>query len=313
MNSGSPHISIISPVYNGEFLLDELVNRLMANLKNITDNFEIILVEDGSPDDSWNKILEHSKKDARVKGIKLSKNFGQHHAISAGLDTSTGEWVIVMDCDLQDRPEEILRLYETASKNNFHIVLAQRVVRKDSFIKTLFSRIFYSILSFLTGIKHDSSIANFGIYNRKVIDATKKMQETIRYFPVMINWVGFRSTKIEVEHGERPMGNSSYNFKRLLNLAFNIILANSDKPLRLTIKIGLLISTIAFGFAIHNAIKAMRGEIEVLGYASIIISIWLLGGFIIIILGVIGLYVGKTFEGVKNRPNYIVESLTWKQ
>lgn len=313
MNSSSPYISVVSPVYNGELLLEELVSRLMTNLKNITDDFEIILVEDGGPDNSWDKILEHSKKDARIKGIKLSKNFGQHHAISAGLDASAGEWVVVMDCDLQDRPEEIVRLHEAATRNDFHIVLAQRALRRDPFFKTVFSKLFYSILSFLTGTKHDSSIANFGIYHRKVIEAIKTMHETIRYFPVMINWVGFRTTKIAVDHGERPIGSSSYNFKRLLNLAFDIILANSDKPLRLTIKIGLLISTIAFGFAIHNVIKALQGEIEVLGYASIIISIWLLGGFIIIILGVIGLYVGKTFEGVKNRPNYIVESFTWER
>lgn len=313
MKSSPPYLSVVSPVFKSSPLISELVKRLIFSLEKITRDFEIILVEDCSPDNSWEIILTESIKDSRVKGIKLSKNFGQHHAISAGLDATKGEWVIVMDCDLQDQPEEIVRLYTEAHQNKFHIVLAERVSRKDPILKVLFSKIFYASLSFLTGVKHDNSIANFGIYHRKVIEAIKSMKETIRYFPVMVNWVGFKSTKIKVEHGERTKGKSSYNFRRLLNLAFDIILANSDKPLRITIKIGLVISTVAFGFAISNAIKALQGEIEVLGYASIIISIWLLGGLVIVILGVIGLYVGKTFEGVKNRPNYIIESLTWEK
>ena len=307
-----PHISVVSPVYKAEDILDELVRRLINELSKITHDFEILLVDDGSPDNSWQKIEEECQKDSRIKGIKLSRNFGQHYAISAGLDNSNGEWIIVMDCDLQDKPEEIYKLYNKAVEG-YDIVLAKRINRQDSFIKKILSKYFYAILSYLSGIQQDYTIANFGIYKKKVIDTIRQMRESIRYFPSMIKWVGFKFTKIDIEHSKRQDGKSSYNYKQLINLALDIMLAYSDKPLKLTVKTGLTISFFAFIFAILNVVRAMRGEIEILGYASLIVSIWLLAGFIIFILGVIGLYIGKTFEGVKNRPIYIIREVTWKE
>lgn len=303
------HISVVSPVYKAEDILPELVDRIMKSVKKITEDFEIILVEDGSPDKSWEKIERLAHKFLFVKGIKLSRNFGQHYAISAGLDHAIGDWVVVMDCDLQDQPEEIPKLYSEALKG-YDIVFAKRQYRKDKILKKISSKLFSKILSYLTGAKFDESVANFGIYSRKLIDAVNSMRESIRIFPVMVWWVGLKSSQINVNHGKRKMGKSNYSFKMAMKLALDVILAYSDKPIMLLIKAGGLISILAFVYAIVILIIWLNGSIIVSGYTSLIISIWFLSGVIISTLGVIGLYVGKTFEGVKNRPIYIIEKKT---
>jgi len=302
------NISIVSPVYKAEDLVESLVYQLRTVLIAMDINFEIILIEDGSPDGSWTEIKKACSSYPEVIGIRLSKNFGQHYAISAGLTRAKGEWIIVMDCDLQDRPSEIPRLFTEAQKGH-DIVMARRSVRRDTWLKRLSSKLFYSVLSYLTGVKQDPAVANFGIYNRKVIATINSLPESIRYFPTMVQWVGYRSTKLNVEHAERPKGTTSYSIKKLFNLALDICLANSDKPLRLVIKIGFLVSLIGFLFAGYTAIEALRGEIQVLGYASLLVSLWILSGLIIFIVGVVGLYVGKSFEGIKNRPPFIIDEV----
>lgn len=287
-------------------MLPELVARIIRSVTPITADFEIVLVDDRSPDNSWASIQEQVHLDTRVRGIRLSRNFGQHRAITAGLDYSRGEWVVVMDCDLQDRPEEIQALFAKAQEG-YDMVLARRFERQDGLFKKTFSKLFYSALSYLTDTKQDSAIANFGIYHRKAIDAICTLRESARYFPTMVRWVGFRVSTLNVEHAERAEGSSSYNISRLINLALDIILAYSDKPLRLTVKFGLLISATSFVGAIYMLVRAIQGKIQVIGYASLIVSIWFFSGLIILIAGIIGLYLGKTFEGVKNRPIYVVD------
>lgn len=305
----STHISIVSPVYMGEHVLQELCERVKMALKPFGKPFELILVEDASPDSSWKEIEKLSLKYDFVRGIKLSKNFGQHYAITAGLDHSNGEWVVVMDCDLQDKPEEIPNLYSKAQEG-FDVVLALRENRKDSFFKKLGSKVFYRTLAWLTGSKQDERIANFGIYHRKVINEIIGMRESIRFFPTMVKWVGFRQTTIHVEHGANGERNSSYSLGKLLDLGLDIMLAYSDKPVRMTVKLGLIIAISGFLFAIFTLYKYLTGTIIVAGYASLIISIWVLTGMVLITLGMVGLYVGKTFEGVKGRPIYIIEKKT---
>ena len=165
-------IAVVVPVYSAEKILDELCSRLTFNLSQITDSFEIILVDDSSSDGSWNKIKENTLKDDRIKGFLLSRNFGQHHAITAGIDKADAEWVVVMDCDLQDRPEEIVQLYNKAMQG-FDIVLALRKNRKDHLLKKISSKLFYLILSFFSGMKFNGEVGNFGIYNKKVVDNIK--------------------------------------------------------------------------------------------------------------------------------------------
>lgn len=303
-----PYLSIVSPVYNAEKIVPVLVERIESSIREITDEYEIILVEDCGLDNSWGVIEDIAKSNPNVVGIKLSRNFGQHYAITAGLDHASGDWIVVMDCDLQDRPEEIETLYNKA-KEGYDVVLARRFERQDQFLKRLFSKIFYRTLGYLTGSEQDETIANFGIYHKNVISAVVSMRESIRYFPTMVKWVGFETTKINVEHNDRMDGTSSYNVKSLINLALDIILAYSDKPIRLLIKSGLIISLISVIIAFIYFFKWMRGDALILGYTSLIISIWLLSGVIISTLGIIGLYVGKTFEGVKKRPIYIIDKI----
>lgn len=301
-----PILSIVSPVYRAEKLLSDLVQRIKSAVSQISTDFEIILVEDASPDNSWAEIERLSLIHPEIHGIKLSRNFGQHYAITAGLDQAKGEWVVVMDCDLQDRPEEIPGLFKKAQEG-FEVVLARRANRQDGFFKRFSSKLFYRTLAWLTGSQQDETIANFGIYHQNVIKEITRMRESIRYFPTMVRWVGFRQTAIDVVHAANEDRGSSYNFKRLFNLALDIMLAYSDKPIRLTVKLGLLVALTGFLFAIFTLIRYLQGDIIVAGYASLIISLWMLTGFLLVTLGMVGLYVGKTFEGVKNRPIYIVE------
>lgn len=301
-----PILSIVSPVYRAEKLLSDLVQRIKSAVSQISTDFEIILVEDSSPDNSWAEIERLSQVHPEILGIKLSRNFGQHYAITAGLDQAKGDWIVVMDCDLQDRPEEIPGLFKKAQEG-FEVVLARRANRQDGFMKRFSSKLFYRTLAWLTGSQQDETIANFGIYHQNVIKEITRMRESIRYFPTMVRWVGFRQTAIDVVHAANEDRGSSYNFKRLFNLALDIMLAYSDKPIRLTVKLGLLVALTGFLFAIFTFIRYLQGDIIVAGYASLIISLWMLTGFLLVTLGMVGLYVGKTFEGVKNRPIYIVE------
>lgn len=299
-------ISIVSPVYMASFIVPELVNKISDALDDIGITYEIILVDDGSQDHSWESIQIECQKSKKVKGIKLSRNFGQHIAITAGLEHARGNWTVVMDCDLQDDPKEIKNLYQMAL-NGFDVVLAQRAKRVDGKLKRLSSIIFYGIFGYLTGTEQDSSIANFGIYSHKVTKAIISMGDSIRYFPAMAQWVGFKRTRIPVKHSPRYSGKSTYDTRKLINMATNNIIAFSDKPLRLAIAWGFIIAAISFTSGVIYLGAALMGMLSVSGFASIIISLYFTTGAIIFVLGLVGLYVGKSFDKVKDRPLYIAE------
>lgn len=303
-----PHISIVSPVYRGEKMVAELVRRNVESVSAITDDYEIILVNDASPDNSWDEIVKQCESNPKVKGINLSRNFGQHYAITAGLHYAKGDWVVVMDCDLQDRPEEIPNLYSKAQEG-YDSVLAQRVSRQDTAIKKMSSNLFYKLFSYMTDTEQDASVANFGIYNRIVVDAILEMGDAMRYLPTQVQWVGFKKAYLPVEHSERAEGKSSYNFKRLFKLALDTMISFSDKPLRLTVKFGFIITALSLLAAFCFLFRWLSGDIVVLGYTSIMISVWLLSGILISIFGIIGLYIGRMFQKVKGRPLYIVKNL----
>lgn len=297
-------ISVVSPVYKSATLVKSFVRRLSAALNQVNLPYEIILVDDGSPDNSWSEIEEVCIHYNNVRGILLSRNFGQHYAITAGLDVAKGNWIIVMDSDLQDRPEEIPSLYKKAIEG-YDLVLCRRHTRTDGWFKKVLSKLFYSFLSFITGRKIDHSIANFGIYNRTVINSIISMRESIRYFPMMVLWVGYKSSSITVQHGEREEGKTTYSFRRLLKLGLDIVLSYSDKPLEIVAMAGGIISLASLLFGIITLIRYFNNSIVVQGYTSLLLSIWFLSGLIIATLGIVGLYVGKTFQGIKNRPLYI--------
>jgi len=299
-------ISVVSPVYKAREIVPELVSRLKNVLVSLSVDFEIILVDDGCPQQSWISISDECKKDDRVVGLKLSRNFGQHNAITAGLAHAKGEWIVVMDCDLQDQPEEIFRLIDK-SKEGYKVVFAIRNTRQDIFLKRLSSKLFYRFFSYMTETKQDARIANFGIYHRSVVEAILSMKDHIRYFPAMVQWVGFDRCGIEVKHASRFSGRTSYNWKGLFKLATLNVLAFSAKPMYITIKIGLLIVLVAVFISVYYFFKWLIGDIVVLGFSSLIISIWLLFGIMISFIGIVGLYVGGVFDKVKDRPLFIVD------
>ncbi len=301
----TPHISIISPVYRGEKMVHELVSRINQSVSTITENFEIILVNDASPDASWMAIQKECVADKRVKGIDLSRNFGQHYAITAGLSYAKGDWTVVMDCDLQDRPEEIPNLYSKAQEG-WDIVQARRVERKDVFFKKLSSTMFHSMYGWLSGQKTDKTIANFGIYSHKVIREYNRMPELSRSFPSLVEYLGFRKTTIEVEHADRAEGKSSYNLRKLLKLSFDVIVSNSNKPLRMAVGLGFGMSLVSLLIALYNVVAKLTGIIEVPGFTTTVFSIWFVGGLMMFVMGILGLYIGKIFDQVKSRPLFVV-------
>ncbi|MEO6833287.1 MAG: glycosyltransferase family 2 protein, partial [Chitinophagaceae bacterium] len=279
--------SIVVPVYNGELTIAILVDEIEEAIKGNPCHYEIILVEDYSRDKSWEAVEAIAKSNKNVQGIKLSRNFGQHYAITAGLDAAVGEWVVVMDCDLQDDPKEIPSLYAKAMEG-YDIVVGKRVERKDNFFKKAGSRAFYRILQYLTGIKQDATIGNFGIYHKKVIDSIISMREPIRYFPTMVQWVGFKRAELVIAHRGRETGKSNYTFRKLLNLSLEIILVNSEKPIFLMLKFGFIVSFLSLCLSIITVIRYFSGYIKVMGYASIILVITFFSGLILAFLGIIG-------------------------
>lgn len=300
-----PLFSIVSPVYKAEKIVSELVKRIVDSVEAITDDFEIVLVCDGSPDNSWLSIKEECAKDKRVVGVNLSRNFGQHYAITAGMRYAKGEWIVLMDCDLQDRPEEIPRLYEKACEG-YDIVQSRRMNRKDGFFKQLSSKAFHVVFDWFSGMKTDGAIGNLGIYHRKVIDAFNSMEETSRSFGTLLSYVGFRKTTLEVEHSERFEGKSSYSFRTLMKLMFDVTISNSNKPLRIIVVFGFVFSLLSFLLAVYNVIAHLVGIVTLQGYTTTVFSIWFVGGVIMMVLGVLGMYIGKIFNQVKQRPLFIV-------
>lgn len=289
-------------------MLNELVSRIEASVSTITDDYEIILVNDASPDESWAGITRFCAQDKKVKGINLSRNFGQPFAVTAGLAHTTGKWVVVMDCDLQDRPEEIPNLY-AKTQEGFDVVLARRVQRQDKFLKRMSSVVFHSVYDYLSGMKTDNSVGNFGIYCDKIVKEYVKIPEVARSFSVLIATLGFKTTTIDVVHAERAEGTSSYTLAKLLRLTYNVVISNSNKPLQLAVVWGFVMSVISFILAIYNVIAKLVGIIDVAGFTFTVFSIWFVGGVLLSMLGIIGLYIGKIFDQVKGRPYYIVRDL----
>lgn len=299
-------ISFVVPFYKSEDTVRLLYDQLCAlSLRIPNEKLEFVFIEDCGGDSSWDIIREIANNDTRVKAVQFSRNFGQNFGIAAGLALSAGDWTVVMDGDLQDRPEEIPRLYAKAMEG-YDIVHARRGKRKDPLIKRATSRLFSAVFAFLSDIKYDPQVANFCILSRKVVDAYCAMQENLRFFRAHIQWLGFNTAYVDVQHGERVYGESNYNIHMLLGMAIDAIIAYSDKPLRFSIKVGFLMSLISLGYALLLVYQHVAYDLPVLGWTSIMVSIWFSSGLIIANLGIIGVYLGKVFEETKRRPLYII-------
>jgi len=298
-------ISIVSPVYNEEACVEELCRQLLEVLPRVTDEFEIVLVDDGSRDASWPIICALGAQHSQVKGVKFSRNFGHQHAISAGLDYATGEWIIVMDSDLQDPPEAIPELLDKA-REGFDIVLARRRHRQYGWFKNLSAKIFYSVFRYLTDSRYDGQAGVYRIMSRKVVQNLRRLPEVDRFFPALVDWVGFRQSYINVTHGKRFAGETKYPLRKQIALAVNAMLSFSDKPIAIIVYFGGIVAFLSTLYAGYIFLRGIFGTFATLGYASLFTALCFFGGMTIATLGVVGLYVGRIFRQVKARPVYIV-------
>ena len=306
MEQKNKEISVVIPEYCGESMLPELLKRLHACLQTLTDNYEIILVNDCSPDHVWEAIRQICAVDKRVIGLNLSRNFGEHYAISAGLRYAKGEYIVVMDCDLQNRPEDIPALYQKA-KEGWDVVHARRMRKQFGFWKRLSSKAFHAVYDWMTGHKSDSNIAEFGIYSARIISEYNKLGEVARSFNCLIEYLGFQVTAINVRHDSRADGGgSSYTFKKLFRLALDSIIADSTRPLKLAVVAGFTMSIVSIIMAAYNVVAYFFEFDIVRGYTTTIFSIWFACGVLLFMMGILGLYIGRIFDQVKARPIFIV-------
>jgi polyisoprenyl-phosphate glycosyltransferase len=306
----NPHISVVSPVYGAELTIEELVKRLQPVLEAINTNYEIILVDDCGPDNSWNLIRNLCANNSKIRGIKLSRNFGQHYAITAGIESAKGEYVVVMDCDLQDDPMYISEMYQKA-KEGFDIVYTIKTERKHSFFKNITAKLFNAIFNYLIdnkANKANNNIGAFSLISRKVVNAFNNYNDYHRHYLMVLRWLGFNSYYLPIIHKERFAGKSSYNFSKLMKHALDGITSQSDKLLRIFVTVGLIISTLSFAsILVISILYFTNGFLN--GWASTTIILLFSTGIILTGIGVLGIYVGKTFEQTKNRPKYIIDQI----
>lgn len=304
-------ISVIVPVYNGASTLPQLIQRLIQSLGEITTGFEIVLVDDRGPEAVWGLIQEASNADHRVKGVRLSRNFGQHQAITAGIETAKAKWYVVMDCDLQDLPEDIPSLYYAATEREHDSVIAVRDTHETSGKRKLGSYLFNKSIELLADIPASEKIGNFRIFNEKVAKAFRSYPEQMRFFHALMSNLGFEVSTLGVQRPSRSEGVSSYSFSKLVALAFDAIIANSIKPLYYLLFIGFVISICSAGYGISILFKTFVIGTSVEGWASIMTAIFFLSGIMIFTICLVGIYVGQVFFEVKRRPIYIIQETTY--
>ena len=301
-------LSIVSPVYRAEKILPELVKRIHQAVAPLQIDYEIILVDDGSPDNGWQVMEQLATADKQLRAIKLSRNFGQHYAITAGLNVSKGNYVVLMDCDLQDNPDYIPQLLAKA-KAGFEIVYTRKTNRQHSFFKNITANLFNKVFNFLIENKNHEAYDNVGSYSiisRKVVSAFNDFNDYHRHYLMVLRWMGFTHTYLEIEHQQRFEGKSSYNFSKMINHAIDGIVSQSDKILRLFVYAGLMISAFSFLAILFIVIFYFTHGFKA-GWTSMFVLLLFSLGIILTCLGIVGIYVGKTFEQSKNRPKFIIE------
>jgi polyisoprenyl-phosphate glycosyltransferase len=297
-------LSIVIPVYNAEGCLLALHERLTRVLSGLTTAYEIVLVDDGSLDGSWEVLVQLTKQDHRVKAFRFSRNFGQHAAITAGLAHCIGQWAILMDCDLQDPPEDVPRLYAKALEG-YDIVLARRLERRHSLLRKMAARIYFGWLGFFNRTKFDYTFGSFSIISRQVVDAFLTVNDRARQYLLILYWLGFRVGTIEYSHAARLAGKSSYSIQALLRHAVDGMVFQTTILLRWIIYLGFLLSLGGFLLA-ALLIYSWFARSAFPGWTSLAVLSLLIGGFVTISIGVVGLYIGRIFDEVRQRPLYVI-------
>jgi dolichol-phosphate mannosyltransferase len=300
-------MSVVVPVYGCRECLFELHRRLCAVLEPLTPDFELVLVDDGSPDDAWPTLRELADRDHRVRSLRLSRNFGQHAAITAGLAASRGRWVVVMDCDLQDPPEEIPRLYAKALEG-YDVVLSRREERVESLPRRFAASAYFRFHNMIARSNLHTNYTNLSLISRKVADSFLSLRDHDRQYLLILHWLGYRRAELEVKQDERHAGNSSYTFRQLLKVAVDGVFFQTTVLLRLTIYLGFMLAFLGCALAAYALLSWMTGN-HLPNWTALPMFGLLLAAFIIISGGVTGLYVGKIFDQVKGRPLFVVDEI----
>ncbi len=302
-------LSIVTPFYNeGQ---DDLINiyftEIISELEKITDNWEIICIDDGSQDNTYDILCLHRTQDSRIKILKLSRNFGKEAALTAGLDYASGDAVIPIDADLQDPPsliEEMLKHWG----NGYDIVLPIRTERKDPVLKKLSAQFFYWFMSKISNSEFIAkNVGDFRLMDRKVVNTIKELKEYHRFMRGILSWPGFKRKSIGFERPERKLGKTKYNYKKMFYYAVDGIFSFSILPIRLVVFFGMILSFASFLYGTSLIIRKILSNIEVPGYTSIMVAVLFLGGIHLIAIGVVGEYIGRIYNEVKRRPIYVID------
>lgn len=298
-------LSVVIPVYECEGCLGALHARLKESLASLTPHHEIVFVEDRGKDRSWETLRELASSDEKTRVLRLSRNFGQHAAITAGLSKALGQWVVVMDCDLQDPPEAIPRLIEKA-REGYDVVLARRKRKKQSVFRRAASRVYFKALSFFNGRRIDEEYGSFSVIHRKVVDAYLRVNDLDRHYLFILSWLGFETASVDYEHSPRHAGGTSYDLRRLLNHAFNGLFFQTTVLLRWIVYVGFVFAVAGIGLAATIVYDRLHRSL-LPGWASLSVLILLVGGAILISTGIAALYIGKIFDQVKGRPLFVID------
>ena len=305
-------ISVVLPVLNEAGNVPELSRVLVRVLSDLcateglpADGFEVIFVDDGSTDATWSLIQAENERDGRVGGLRLSRRFGHHLAVTAGLDRARGDAVVAMDGDLQDPPEAIPKLYQQ-HKDGFDLVYAIRQNRQDTWLKRVNSQLFWRTMNRVSGLEMPVDQMMLRMMSRRFVNALGQMRETARFVHGMMAWAGFRVAMVEVPHGERRQGVTKYNVMRQLSLALYALTSFSTTPLRIASVLGLATSAGSLLWGLWMVFARLRYGYPVEGWTSIMASMFFLAGLQLFVLGIIGEYLGKTYKEVQRRPLYFI-------
>lgn len=299
-------LSVVVPVYGCEGCLRPLHARLELALADVTSSYEIVFVDDRSPDGAWPVLQDIARSSDAVRLLRLSRNFGQHAAITAGLAESTGNRVVVMDCDLQDRPEEIQRLWAEAERG-YEVVLSRRANRRQSPFRRLSGHLYYRLRNVLVKTDMYTNYTNLSMISRKAVDAFLTLRDNDRQYLLIVHWLGFDRAEIEVQPADRHSGKSAYSVRALLRVAVDGMFFQSTVLLRWVVYSGFGLAALGVLLAAYTMLVFLTGR-DVPDWTALPMTVLALSGFIIISLGVTGLYVGKIFDQVKGRPLYIVDT-----
>lgn len=302
-----PTVSVVVPVFNEEAVLDALHRRVVSALERSGESFELVLVDDGSRDGSWEKMRALAARDARVALVRLSRNFGHQIAVTAGVDAARGDAVVLMDADLQDPPEVVPEMI-ARWREGYDVVYGRRTRREgETWFKRVTAAAFYRTLRRLTSIDIPADSGDFRLMSRRVVEALKQLRERNRFVRGLVAWVGWRQVAVEYERAPRLAGETKYPLRKMVRFAGDAIVSFSYAPLRLATTLGLVVSAASFSYAVYAVLARLFDWNVVQGWASLMVAVLFIGGVQLVSLGIIGEYVGRVYDEVKGRPLYLAE------